>query len=305
MENFQFTEQELKYINDDIFNKENDIYATRLISDKYYIYATLPQGWYSFEVAEDEKMDCLNHLRQEGVNANITYTGIFVNIKKPRTIHILLSTDGEKIVKHLRSILVLQHKRLQQESLIQKDVKTRTDYGEQYNRESMYETAREILLDGKKVKMNGKTHKSLFTIMMEDYTMEIDKEAKYLRQAEKHLKEDDDSKFLDSFSKTMSRSKVTENLQSRLENAIDEAKIFQQYHYIIGKQIKLLKDTKEMSVEELNYALDLLKEHESVLLFRINGDTIHKSIYKAYLTTKKHIKQVEEELENRQETINL
>ena len=137
MENFQFTEEELKYINDDIFNKENNIHATLLISDKYYIYATLPQGWYNFTVAENEKMDCLNHLRDKGVNANITYSGIFLNINEPRIVNILVATNCDKIVKDLRSILVLMNKK---ERLIAKDIKAHTDLGEDYNRESFEDT---------------------------------------------------------------------------------------------------------------------------------------------------------------------
>ena len=66
---------------------------------------------------------------------------------------------------------------------------------------------------------------------MEDYAMEIDKEAKCLRQAEKYLKADDDRRFLDGFSKTIIRSKTTDKLQTRLENAIEDAKMLQQYHY--------------------------------------------------------------------------
>ena len=48
-----------------------------------------------------------------------------------------------------------------------------TDYGEEYNRESMYETARERFFDGKKVKMGGSRHKSLISIMIKDLEMEL------------------------------------------------------------------------------------------------------------------------------------
>ena len=53
--------------------------------------------------------------------------------------------------------------------------KVSTNYGEDYNRESMYETAREILLTGKKVKINGKEYKSLIEVMIEDARLEEEK----------------------------------------------------------------------------------------------------------------------------------
>ncbi|MFQ6724365.1 MAG: hypothetical protein ACLRFE_03430, partial [Clostridia bacterium] len=54
-----------------------------------------------------------------------------------------------------------------------------TDYGEEYNRESMYETTRELLMEYENVKMNGKTHKSLFSVMLEDCEMEQKKYERY------------------------------------------------------------------------------------------------------------------------------
>jgi len=180
-----------------------------------------------------------------------------------------------------------------------------TDYGEEYNRESMYETARELLIEGKALKMNGKTHKSLFTIMMEDYAMEIDKEAKYLRQAEKHLKADDDRRFLDSFAKTIARRKITDKLQTRLENTIEDAKKLLQYHKYTDKQFKSFKDAKKMTIEELNDALELLKEYKNSLLFELNSDCVTKATYKAYTITQKYIKEIEDELTKRQASVNL
>lgn len=180
-----------------------------------------------------------------------------------------------------------------------------TDYGEEYNRESMYETARELLMEGKNVKMNGKTHKSLFTIMMEDCAMEQKREEEYLKESEKHLQANDDMKFLDSFAATLSRGKVTDKLIARLENAIKTAKKLQQYHKYTDKQFKSFKDAKKMTIEELNDALELLKEYKNSLLFELNSDCVTKATYKAYTITQKYIKEIEEELKKRQANINL
>ena len=64
---------------------------------------------------------------------------------------------------------------------------TRTNHGEAYNRESMYETAREVLLEGKEVSMNGKKYDTLIEVMIKDYEMEVNNEAEYVKQAENYL----------------------------------------------------------------------------------------------------------------------
>lgn len=180
-----------------------------------------------------------------------------------------------------------------------------TDYGEEYNRESMYETTRELLMEYENVKMNGKTHKSLFSVMLEDCEMEQKMEEAYLQESEKQLQANEDRGFLDKFSKTISRGKVTDKLIERLQKTIEDAKKLQQYHKYTDKQFKLLKPARKMTIEELNYALEFLKEYESSLLFRLNGDCITKETYKTYIITQKYIKEIEEELIKRQASVSL
>ena len=63
----------------------------------------------------------------------------------------------------------------------------KTYYSEDYNRESMYETAREYFLDGKKVKINGVKCKRLIEVMMEDFKLEVEKEHSLLKESETEL----------------------------------------------------------------------------------------------------------------------
>lgn len=180
-----------------------------------------------------------------------------------------------------------------------------TDYGEEYNRESMYETARELLMEDKNVKVNGKTHKSLFSVMLEDCKMEQKKHERYLEECEAYQQAKDDKNTFDTLSKSISIGKVTDKLIERLQKTIEDAKKLQQYHKYTDKQFKSLKPARKMSIEELNYALDLLKEYESSLVFSLNSDCVTKATYKTYIITQKYIKEIEDELTKRQASVNL
>lgn len=180
-----------------------------------------------------------------------------------------------------------------------------TDYGEEYNRESMYETARELLMEGKNVKMSGKRHKSLFSVMIEDCIKEQKKHEKYLEQCEMYQQAKDDKNAFSCLSKSISTGKVTDKLIARLEKAIYDAKMMKQYNNYIDNAVKALKPARKMSIQELNDALDLLKEYESVLLFKLNGDCITKVTYKMYSITKNYMQEIEDELKKRQANVSL
>lgn len=178
-----------------------------------------------------------------------------------------------------------------------------TNYGEEYNRESMYETARERFFDGKKVKMGGSRHKSLISIMIKDFEMELEKEEKLLKQSKIKFKQKDDKNFINTFSKTMERSRVTDDLHERIEKAVKHIKDIQKTYskYLNGNFD--VKKTSKMSLDELNSILSILKEYEEKLLEGINGDCLNTTIYKTLTITQLYIQEIELEIKNRQTNI--
>lgn len=306
MDNMKFTEQELEYINKDVDDKSQNVYRVfNTLNDNFYLWAELPKGTYHIDNEYlSESMDCVIDLKSFDVNAYTTENGVEFTLDKPTRILLYLQNIKNNVIS-LRKQSVLNTRKLQQESLIQKDIKTRTDYGEEYNRESMYETARELLMEGKDVKMNGKTHNSLFSIMLEDCAMEQKKYERYLEECGIYQQAKDDEKTFNSLSKSISRGKVTDKLVARLGNAVEDAKMLQQYHNYTDRQFESFKDAKKMTIEELNDALELLKEYKNSLLFELNSDCVTKATYKAYTITQKYIKEIEDELTKRQANINL
>ncbi|MBQ7797536.1 MAG: hypothetical protein IJ458_04275 [Clostridia bacterium] len=306
MDNMKFTEQELEYINKDVDDQSQNVHRVfNTLNDNFYLWAELPKGTYHINNEYlSESMACVIDLKSFDVNAYTTENGVEFTLDKPTRILLYLQNIKNNVIS-LRKQSVLNTRKLQQESLIKKDIKTRTDYGEEYNRESMYETAREILMDGKKVVMNGKRYDNLVSIMIKDCEMEQKKYERHLEECETYQQTKDDEKTFDSLSKAMSKGKVTRKLVERVGNAIEDAKMLQQYHDYIDKYIQTLKQTTKLSIDELNNVLEFLKEYESSLLFRLNGDCITKATYKTYIITQKYIKEIEDELARRQASVSL
>lgn len=180
-----------------------------------------------------------------------------------------------------------------------------TDYGEEYNRESMYETARESLMRGKNVIINGKRQKSLIGVMIQDLKMATDKEFQYFEQSAIALKEKDDEKYFKTLSKTMCQSQIVTDLQKRINGAMTTLKDLKEFNQYVMDNTFTKKKPHEMTISELENLLDILKEYEISLLFRLNNDCITKLTYETYIKTCNYIKEVEQELAKRQAGVKL
>lgn len=175
-----------------------------------------------------------------------------------------------------------------------------TNHGEEYNRESMYETAREQLLDGKKVVINGKCYDSLIGVMIEDCGMEQEKHEEYLKLAETYQQENNDEKSFDYFSKAWKIVKVQDKLLERSQIAVDKQKEYiKEFKDKFHKVYKFYENLKKLSIPQIEQYLTLLYEYKYRLLEHMNGDTLTNLTYSEYKTTQKLIKEVEDELSKR------
>ena len=174
-----------------------------------------------------------------------------------------------------------------------------TNYGEEYNRESMYETAREQLLDCKKIVINGKYYDSLIGVMIEDCGMEQEKHEEYLKLSETYQQENDDEKSFYYFSKAWEIGKVQDKLLERSQIAVDKAKEYLEFKEKVRKAYRVNENLKKLSVTQIKKHLTLLNEHKDRLLEHMYGDTVTNLTYSSYKTTQKLIKEVEDELSKR------
>ena len=176
-----------------------------------------------------------------------------------------------------------------------------TNYGEEYNRESMYETAREQFLDCKKVFINGKCYDSLIGVMLEDCAMEQEKDEEYLKLAETYQQENNNEKVWDNFPKAWARGKVVDALLKRAEIAVEEQKDYLEFKNILykAKVHKAHENLKSLSITQIENYLILLKEYESRLLKHMYGDTVTNLTYTAYKSVQYYIKELEQELSKR------
>ena len=153
-------EFDIEYVEADIFDCDNDIYvyATYPNMPKYlpntYNLAcrNLPLGSYSLKGKHiDLHFDTifkLAHTDDNFLDVRYTESDVFNFIVRETRDRILLQVKKcnrkniENIVKDLRRQLILKQKQLGQDNqtLIQKDIKSHTDLGEDYNRESFYDT---------------------------------------------------------------------------------------------------------------------------------------------------------------------
>ena len=165
-----------------------------------------------------------------------------------------------------------------------------TNYGEEYNRESMYETARESLLQGKKVLINGKYYSSLVGVMIEDYGMELDKEEAF-KDNEKNLNNN--------------RRATIDALSKRLDVAVEKEKEITQKLIELHKAVYTNGNLRKCTIDQLKYYLRVLKKYKICLFNSMYTDTIDTLTNAQYEIAKRLIKETEEELERRQVDIKL
>ena len=175
----------------------------------------------------------------------------------------------------------------------------KTNYGEEYNRESMYETAREQFLNCKKVVINGKCQDSLIGVMIEDCGMEREKYEEYLNLAGTYQEENDNEKFFDYFSKALERGKVQDKLLERSQIAVDKVKEYVEFKNKISKVCNVNKNLRKLSIDLIEKYLTLLNEYKDRLLESMYGDTVTNLTFSSYKTIQKFIKEVEDELSKR------
>ena len=176
----------------------------------------------------------------------------------------------------------------------------KTYKGEEFNRESMYETAREYLLDGKKVKINGKKCKALIEVMLEDFRLEVAKRTKLLQRAEE-LKEKEDIGFLYELAQESSVSKTADYLQKRLENAIQKCKLIVEENEKMIIRARELKRLDKCSLNELrDFLAELYAHKQRIITLRLNGDCVNIITQKLLKSALKTIEEVKAEIKIKQ-----
>lgn len=174
-----------------------------------------------------------------------------------------------------------------------------TNLGEEYNRESMYETARDYLMEGKRVELNGKTHNSLISFMIADLDMQIDRENKYFERSEELLKAKDTDNFINLFSQSLLISKITGRLEGRIEDAIKTLESKKEQNKLLPGILGTNRNFQRFSTIQLEEYLKELIEYESNLFDSIHDDTIDVLSNTIYINTKRRIQQVEDEIKKR------
>ena len=145
MKNIKFTETELQYINAAIDDPHQLVSRTfNAFFRKPFLTASfLSKGNYRLAIEDpQERITCVNELLHRfNMPAHATKYGVEFTILYDTLISLPL-TDIESNVISLRKQDVLNRRKFakKQETLIQKDIKTRTDLGEEYNRQSFEDT---------------------------------------------------------------------------------------------------------------------------------------------------------------------
>ena len=187
--------------------------------------------------------------------------------------------------------------------------KTSTNYGEDYNRESMYETAREILLTGKKVKMNHKKHISLIDIMIEDAVLEEKKRKKLKAKADKlDKKKNKGLETLQNFHFATDYLDKASRIKDRTKKSILE---YQQSDEEAGEllasingQLFLIAEGA-LSLEEMTRCFEVISQVEQFYHDAMYGDCVDNKSAKlydrvkslrVYIEGKMHLAQENEEL---------
>ncbi|MBQ7880818.1 MAG: hypothetical protein IJ358_03140 [Clostridia bacterium] len=132
MAEFNFSEKELSYINDDIFNAKNEIYVKCISNNLHQILCTLPHGKYSIGFPNQQALKffcCKMMLDKKVVNTNGLTAFFEMNGDCNLDVRILCNPEiVEGMVKDLRCQAVINSRKLH------------TNYGGNYNSESFYDT---------------------------------------------------------------------------------------------------------------------------------------------------------------------
>ncbi len=163
MEDIQFNEQELEYINADIYDKTQPIYAYatsregKILPTRYNVRCTnIPKGKYIVNSTVNFHKSTLVNIAWGNYYRQLTdrYTppeqfgfDVWDNCEFLLKSKFCKQNTIQEIIHSLRTQAVMNARNLsnQQESLIKKDIKTHTDLGEDYNRESFFRTIYECL----------------------------------------------------------------------------------------------------------------------------------------------------------------
>lgn len=117
MKEYKFTKEELKYINADIDDQNQDIYRRfNSIDNGFYLYAKLPKGTYNLYIKSNSeiKTNCYWELLHFGIDAYIVDTGIEFKINNQTRIFLTLD-DIELNVLSLRKQAILNQNKLEQQ----------------------------------------------------------------------------------------------------------------------------------------------------------------------------------------------
>ena len=176
-----------------------------------------------------------------------------------------------------------------------------TNWGEYYNRESMYDTTRDYFIDGECVQVNGKKCQSLIDVMMEDLKMEIDKEEKFLNQATSAMNSNDDRGFLKSFYNTMKHGEISDLLIDRLRKCMVESNNSTNEYSEFLSISKQLRNMDTCAIEELKkYRKKLISYQKHALEYGLYGDGVSVSTSKILKSLDQSIQNIDRELYYRQ-----
>ena len=175
-----------------------------------------------------------------------------------------------------------------------------TNYGEEYNRESMYETAREYLLEGKEVKVNGKKCKSLIQVMMQDHGLEVKKVRKLAKQEDRAFKNGNQEEFGIKYRQSMDRLNGVTALDARLKSDFDDLTRIQAENNALTDKIQSIRNLNKCTLQQLDELVNALEQYRYNLVYCMDGDLVNTELQKAFDITTKYIDEVEEEIQNRQ-----
>ncbi|MBQ3502704.1 MAG: hypothetical protein IJA72_03465 [Clostridia bacterium] len=149
------TPKEFDYITASVNDCSQDIRIS-LFGDRTGIYGDLIEGsyWLTFNSSRDAEAAYDELVKIKGLSIKRDNNFIsFTDYDAPIRIHFPISLHGGAtgIVRELRRQVVMNKRALQKDAknntLIQQDIKCHTNFGEDYNRTSFYDTIDECLMD--------------------------------------------------------------------------------------------------------------------------------------------------------------
>lgn len=152
MNNEIFTDEELKFINCNPLDTSNTIYATYpILSSDFYVYVNhITPGKYQMDLHTNKNIESFRKsIKYLGKINSVNGTKVSFSIKMRRSFLIFAElnlADGIELVKNLRKQVVLNNRIINEKKrLIAKQIKTYTNLGEQYNRNSFIDTILECM----------------------------------------------------------------------------------------------------------------------------------------------------------------